>query len=85
MSIQTLGPNQSAISLVLGALSLEVRKVRREADGLPYLMLKSRMNGFVTPLPHVTLQRIKYNWKFTFYNVYASAHGTSRFRCLCVT
>jgi hypothetical protein len=48
-------------------------------------MLKSRMNGVVTPLPHVVLQCIKYNWNFTFYNAYASAHKASRFRCLCVT
>jgi hypothetical protein len=59
--------------------------VRCEADRLAHLMLKSRMNGFVTPLPHVTLQRIKYNWNFMFYIVHASAHEASRFRCLFVT
>ena len=59
--------------------------MRREADSLPHLMLKSKINGVVTPLPHVTLKSIKYKRNFTFYNVYASAHGASRFRCLCVT
>jgi len=43
------------------------------------------MNGFITPLPRVTLQDIEYNWNLTFYNVYASAHRASKFRCLCVT
>jgi len=59
--------------------------VRFEAHNLPHLMLKSRTNGFITPLPRVTLQDIEYNWNLTFYNVYASAHRASKFRCLCVT
>jgi hypothetical protein len=66
-----LGPTQHPIQWVPGALSLGVRRPRREADHSPPSRPRSRMTGAIPPLPQYASMAWcsvikKHRYKFTF-------------------
>jgi hypothetical protein len=57
LSIPALGPTQSPIQWVPGALSLHVKQPGREADNSPPSSAEVKNGGAITPLPHTSSWR----------------------------
>jgi hypothetical protein len=57
MSGLSLGPNHRSIQYVLGAISLEVMRARREADHLLSSVAEVKNDGAIPPFPHTSSWR----------------------------
>jgi hypothetical protein len=73
VSSPTLGPTQSPVQWVLGALSLGVKRLGHEGDHSPPSSVEINRGGALPPLPHIfswhSALLIKHSNSFTFYFV----------------
>jgi hypothetical protein len=80
-----LGATQSPVQWVQGALSLDVKRPRREADHLPTSSPEVENAWDIPPFPHTSswrdVQLINHRVNVTFLRVTCMVYESSRYRC----